>query len=98
MPSLKQIALLFLVALVLAITFGYYSFELERIAQIRDAIGKSEELLKQKRQSVQDYKDKVEFYKTEEGAAHLAREQYNLVGAGETVILLRSPDVKAEEY
>lgn len=98
MPSLKRIALIVLAVLGLAITVGYYRFELERIAQIRDAIGKSEELLKQKRQNVQDYKEKVAFYKTEEGAAHLAREQYNLVGTGETVILLRSPDVQAEEY
>ncbi len=98
MPSLKRIALIVLSILGLSIAVGYYRFELERIAQIREAIGKSEEVLKQKRQTVQDYKEKVAFYKTEEGAAHLAREQYNLVGTGETVILLRSPDVQAEEY
>lgn len=85
-----------LAVLGLAITVSYYSFELERIAQIREAISKSEAILKQKRESVRDYKEKVAFYKTEEGAAHLAREQYNLVGDGERVILLKSPDVQPE--
>ena len=96
MPSLKQIVLIALAVLGLAITVSYYRFELERIAQIREAIGRSEEILKAKRESVRNYKEKVAFYKTQEGAEHLAREQYNLVGNGERVILLRSPDVEAE--
>ena len=96
MPSLKQIVLIALAVLGLAITVSYYRFELERIAQIREAIGKSEEILKAKREAVRNYKEKVAFYKTQEGAEHLAREQYNLVGNGERVILLKSPDVEAE--
>ena len=96
MPSLKQIVLIALAVLGLAITVSYYRFELERIAQSREAIGRSEEILKAKRESVRNYKEKVAFYKTQEGAEHLAREQYNLVGNGERVILLRSPDVEAE--
>ncbi|MBQ3447554.1 MAG: septum formation initiator family protein, partial [Synergistaceae bacterium] len=58
----------------------------------RGQIEKSEAVLKQKRESVRDYKEKVEFYKTQEGIEHLAREQYNLIGKGERVILLKSPD------
>ena len=49
-------------------------------------------MLEEKRQLVESYKDKVEFYKTKEGIEHLAREQYNLVAPGERVILLVSPD------
>ena len=97
MPSLKQILLIALAVLGLAITVSYYRFELERIAQIREAIGKSEEILKAKRESVRNYKEKVAFYKTQEGAEHLAREQYNLIGTGERVILLRSPDAEVRE-
>ncbi|MBQ4469072.1 MAG: septum formation initiator family protein [Synergistaceae bacterium] len=82
-----------IIVVLLAITVSYYRFELERIAQIRVSISKSEEILKQKRETVQDYQEKVKFYKTREGIEHLAREQYNLVTAGERVILLRSPDV-----
>ena len=81
-----------LVLLGLAITWSYYRFELDRIAEIRGQIEKSEAVLKQKRESVRDYKEKVEFYKTQEGIEHLAREQYNLIGKGERVILLKSPD------
>ena len=99
MPSLKRIILIALFVLVLAITVSYYRFELERIAQIREAIVKREAVLNEKRESVRNYKEKVAFYKTQEGIEHLAREQYNLVEKGETVILLRSPDaqVRPEE-
>ncbi|MBQ3402036.1 MAG: septum formation initiator family protein [Synergistaceae bacterium] len=94
MFSLKRIVIFALCVLGLAITWSYYRFELDRIAQIREQISRSEVVLKQKRDSVRDYKEKVAFYKTQEGIEHLAREQYNLVGNGERVILLRSEDVQ----
>ena len=98
MPSLKQLIFFALILVGLAITWSYYRFELDRIAEIRGQIEKSESVLKQKRESVRDYKEKVEFYKTQEGVEHLAREQYNLVGKGERVILLRSPDEVPEKF
>ena len=99
MPSLKRVIQIALVVLVLAITVSYYRFELERIAQIREAIVKREAVLNEKREAVRNYKEKVAFYKTQEGIEHLAREQYNLMEKGERVILLRSPDaqVRPEE-
>ena len=99
MPSLKRVIQIALAVLVLAITVSYYRFELERIAQIREAIVKREAVLNEKREAVRNYKEKVAFYKTQEGIEHLAREQYNLVEQGERVILLRSPDaeVRPEE-
>ena len=96
MPSLRQILFFTLILIGLAITWSYYRFELDRIAEIREQIVKSEAVLKQKRDSVRDYKEKVEFYKTQEGVEHLAREQYNLIGKGERVILLKSPDQEPE--
>ena len=96
MPSIKRIIFIVLAVVGLAITLSYYRFELERIAQINDAIAKSEAILKEKQQTVRDYKEKVAFYKTQEGAAHLAREQYNLVEDGERVIILKSPDEQPE--
>lgn len=96
MFSLKRIIFIALCVVVLAIAVSYYRFELDRIAQIQEAISKSEALLKQKRDSVRDYKEQVSFYKTQEGIEHLAREQYNLVAPGERVILLKSPDVNSE--
>ncbi|MBQ7221150.1 MAG: hypothetical protein IJS28_09235 [Synergistaceae bacterium] len=97
MPSFRRLIIITLAVLGLAITVSYYRFELERIAEIREAIGKSEAVLKEKRESVRNYKEKVAFYKTQEGAEHLAREQYNLVGEGERVILLKSPDAEVRE-
>ena len=95
MFSLKRIIFIALCVVVLAIAVSYYRFELDRIAQIQEAIGKREAILKQKRDSVRDYKEQVSFYKTQEGIEHLAREQYNLVAPGERVILLKSPDVNS---
>lgn len=92
MPSFRRLFFATLVVLGLAITLSYYRFELERIAEIREAISKSEAILKAKRELVRDYREKVSFYKTQEGIEHLAREQYNLVGPDERVIILRSPD------
>ena len=96
MPSLRRIILIALGVIVLAIAMSYFKFELDRIAQIQEAISKSEAVLKQKRESVRDYKEQVAFYKTQEGIEHLAREQYNLVGPDERVILLKSPDVHSD--
>ena len=96
MPSLKQLLFLALALVGLAIAWSYYRFELDRIAEIREQISRSEAVLKEKRELVRDYKEKVEFYKTQEGVEHLAREQYNLVGKGERVILLKSPDQEIE--
>lgn len=79
-----------------AIAIGCYRFELDRIARIREAIGKSEAELALKRSKVQEYREKVAFYKTDEGAEHLAREQYNLIRDGERVILLKSEDQEPE--
>ncbi|MBQ7569505.1 MAG: septum formation initiator family protein, partial [Synergistaceae bacterium] len=78
--------------LFLAIIFTYYAFEINNIFRLTEAKAEREAMLEEKRQLVESYKDKVEFYKTKEGIEHLAREQYNLVAPGERVILLVSPD------
>ncbi len=97
MFSLKRIILITLAVTLLAITFGYYRLEFDKISRIREAITKSEKELENKRQAVREYREKVAFYKTDEGAEHLAREQYNLVQDGERVILLKSGDQDEEQ-
>ena len=92
MPSIKKIFFIVIAVLLFAIAFTYYRIELDRIAQIREAISRGEIILQQKKDSVRDYQEKVSFYKSQEGIEHLAREQYNLVTQGERVILLKSPD------
>ncbi|MBR6900533.1 MAG: septum formation initiator family protein [Synergistaceae bacterium] len=92
MLSIKRIFIILFMVIVAALTIVYYRFELDRIANIRAAIAKSEAELEKKREIVKIYREKAEFYKTKEGIEHLAREQYNLVGDNERVFLLVSPD------
>lgn len=92
MPPLRRILVWTLLILFLAIIFTYYAFEINNIFKLTEAKAEREAMLEEKRQLVESYKDKVEFYKTKEGIEHLAREQYNLVAPGERVILLVSPD------
>ncbi|MBQ7197026.1 MAG: hypothetical protein IJS40_06415 [Synergistaceae bacterium] len=92
MISVRKILIITLAVLGLALTVSYYRFELDRIAEIRAAIVKSEAELERKREIVRIYREKAAFYKTQEGIEHLAREQYNLVGDKERVFLLVSPD------
>ena len=93
MPSLRRIFVWAAILLILSIAATYYLFEFRQIVEIREAITEREAALSEHRQSVRDYKEKVAFYKTKEGIEHLAREQYNLVGAGERVFLLQSSDM-----
>ena len=97
MPSIRRIVFITLAVLGLALTVSYYRFELDRIAEIREAIAKSEAELEKRRESVRVFREKAEFYRTQEGMEHLAREQYNLVGNNERVILLVSPDEYHED-
>ncbi|MBQ3377375.1 MAG: septum formation initiator family protein [Synergistaceae bacterium] len=92
MPPLRRILVWTVLILFLAIIFTYYAFEINNIFRLTEAKAEREAMLEEKRELVESYKDKVEFYKTKEGIEHLAREQYNLVAPGERVILLVSPD------
>ena len=92
MPSLRRIIFAGIALLLLSIAVTYYLFEAERIVQIQEAILEREAVLQERQESVRVYKEKAAFYKTKEGIEHLAREQYNLVGPGERVFLLQSPD------
>ena len=75
----------------------HYFFEVRQIARLNEAIEDREAMLREKQDSVRDIREKVSFYKTQEGIEHLAREQYNLVLSGERVILLTSPDAFPQE-
>ncbi len=92
MPPLRRIVMAALVLLVVLIIGTHYFFEVRRIAQLNAAIGEREELLRRKQDSVRDYREKVFFYRSQEGIEHMAREQYNLVFPGERVILIQSGD------
>ncbi len=92
MAILRKILFIAVLVLGVALILSYYSFELDRIANIQEAISKSEAELARKQELVRIYREKAAFYKTPEGVEHLAREQYNLIGNQERVFLLVSPD------
>ena len=91
MPPLRRILIGGIIFLILSIAVTYYMFEVRRIVRIEETIAEREATLMEKQRNVRDYQEKVAFYKTREGIEHLAREQYNLVGDGERVFLLREP-------
>ncbi|MDO4785733.1 MAG: septum formation initiator family protein [Fretibacterium sp.] len=92
MPPLRRIVVAAFVLLVLFIIGTHYFFEARRIAQLKAAVEEREALLRQKQESVRDYREKVVFYSSQEGIEHMAREHYNLVFPNERVILIRSDD------
>lgn len=92
MPPLRRIVVAAFLLLLLLIIGTHYFFEVRRITQLNATIEEREALLREKQDSVRDYREKVIFYSSQEGIEHMAREQYNLVFPGERVILIKSGD------
>ena len=64
-------------------------FEIQRLMRLKLAVAESSARLMEKERSVGNYREKVAFYRTDEGIAHLAREQYNLAFPGEQVFIIK---------
>jgi hypothetical protein len=62
--------------------------EISRYFRLSYLIGERTARLAEKERAVRAYKEQAEFYKTQEGVAHLGREHYNLALPGERVYLL----------
>lgn len=88
MPRLRWIVVAALGLLLSFIAGTAYFFELQRIFQLKAAIAERSARLKEQEQMVNEYREKIEFYKTKAGIAHLAREQYNLAFPGERVFVI----------
>ncbi|GHS97625.1 hypothetical protein AGMMS50276_17980 [Synergistales bacterium] len=65
----------------------FYS-ELGKFFRLSSAVEERTARLAEKERVVRVYKEQADFYKTQEGVAHLAREHYNLALPGERVYLL----------
>jgi len=63
-------------------------FEIRRLDRLTLAVDEGAARLAELQQRVRNYREKVAFYETEEGMAHLAREQYNLVFPGERIFVI----------
>lgn len=88
MPRLRWIIAVACAALLIFIAGTAYFFELQKIRYLRAAIEERSVRLADKERSVKEYREKINFYKTKEGIAHLAREQYNLAFPGEKVYVI----------
>jgi len=67
-----------------------YYFEFRRLTRLNLAVAESSARLAEMERRVRNYREKVAFYETEEGMAHLAREQYNLVFPGERIFVVKT--------
>jgi cell division protein FtsB len=88
LPRLRWTFFAALIAPVLCIAGTYYFIEISKIVRLRAAVTENSAELAERQRSVERYREMVEFYKTEEGIAHLARERDNLVFPGERVYLV----------
>jgi cell division protein FtsB len=79
-----------LATLLFFIAATVYYFEFKNLVRLNIDVAESSARLAEKERIVRDYREKVDFYRTEEGIAHLAREQYNLTFPGERVYIVKS--------
>ena len=89
MPRLRWVFIAAFAVLLFFIGATVYYFEFQRLTRLNIALAESSAKLTEKERSVKNYKEKVAFYKTAEGMAHLAREQYNLAFPGEKVYIVK---------
>ncbi|WP_198470114.1 FtsB family cell division protein [Acetomicrobium sp. S15 = DSM 107314] len=95
MLRLRWILCLTIVGLIAAILTTSYLMELSRLRHLSSAIDQRVAELVRLKRGIQDKEEKILYYKTEEGIAREAREQFNLVMPGERIyrIEVASPDV-----
>lgn len=94
MLRLRWILCLTIVGLMAAILTTSYVMELSRLRHLSSAIDQRVAELVRLKRRIQDKEEKILYYKTEEGIAREAREQFNLVMPGERIyrIEVASPD------
>lgn len=85
MPRLRWILVYAIAAFIVAVTLVTFFKELGRIERLSAVLeARMEELVELTRKN-QELQEKISYYKTPAGIAHLAREEYNLVNSGEKI-------------
>ena len=85
MPKLRWIILYAFAAFIVAVTVVTFFKEVSRIDRLSAALeSRMEELVELTRKN-QEIQEKISYYKTPAGIAHLAREEFNLVKPGEKI-------------
>jgi cell division protein FtsB len=64
-------------------------FEAERINRLISISVERSSQLAEKQKKVIEYGEQIEFYSTDEGIAHLGREQYNFIYPGEYIFIIQ---------
>ena len=95
MPRLRWMFAAALATLFFFIAATVYYFEFRRLTRLKFAVAENSARLAEIERSVKNYREKVAFYETEEGMAHLAREQYNLVFPGERIFIVQRESSEA---
>jgi len=92
---LRWIVLAAIVILFVTIMGTAYILEWRQVDRLSSTLDERMKLLIEKTRSLQDLRERISFYSTAEGVAHLARDQYNLVMPGEMIyrIVVTSKDV-----
>ena len=88
MPRLRWMFVAALASLLFFIAATVYYFEFQRLSHLQSAVAERGAKLEEKERSVKNYRERVAFYRTDEGLAHLAREQYNLAFPGERIFII----------
>jgi len=88
MPRLRWIFLAVGTLLIFLITGTVLFFEYERITRLKYISAERNEQLAEKQKKVAEYKEQIEFFSTDEGIAHLGREQYNFIFPGEQIFVI----------
>lgn len=85
MPKLRWIVVYAFAAFIVAVTVVTFFKEVGRIDRLSTALeSRMEELVELTRKN-QEIQEKISYYKTPAGIAHLAREEFNLVKPGEKI-------------
>lgn len=85
MPRLRWVLVYAIAAFIVAVTLVTFFKELDRIDRLSAVLDtRMEELVELTRKN-QELQEKISYYKTPAGIAHLAREEYNLVNPGEKI-------------
>ena len=85
MPRIRWIMIYALATFILSVTVVTFFKEIDRIERLSAALElRMEELVDMTRKN-QEVQEKISYYKTPEGIAYLAREEFNLVKSGEKI-------------
>ena len=95
LPKIRWILIAAVATFILAVTTVTFFKELKRIGRLANSLEQKVEELVELTRKNQEIQEKINYYTTPQGIAHLAREEFNLLRPGERIykIEIVSPDI-----